>query len=245
MSTLVFLSGGVDSAVLAAAIAKEPYSFGLSPRNTSLCLFTQGGEKKRSQLQPLLTWLVASAYKGGFWSDVQVSFEESPLDDSPCDPMPEGGHATSYPLVAGYAPDRDSAPYTTGLHLWMASMATNKLAHTPLPQNGPRTAFWGFQEDNPYWQAKEAGKDLSCDASEDWLGALNRLMSTTPTKTRFRAPFLENRMDRVQIVKLGQRLKVPFGKTSSCMYAWDPKGCGVCHQCVRRAKVFKALEVTV
>ena len=50
------------------------------------------------------------------------------------------------------------------------------------------------------------------------------------------APLLD--LNKAEIVKLGDSLKVPFGNTWSC-YAGGAKPCGKCDSCVLRAKGFK------
>lgn len=246
MSTLIFLSGGVDSAVLAMALAAQPSIYGQHTQGRTLHLLSytrpEMVAKHRKSLSPLVK-AIRDTSKASGWGSVKLTVEPCPLKASPDEDIPVGGHQTEYPLLSGYGPDRDSAPYTTGLHLWLASVALNLLAHEPLPPYGPREAFWGFQEDGPYWAAKEAGKAPSNDASEGWVASLNAMMGQTPTRTRFRAPFLENKLDRPQVVDLGLQLGTPFEHTSSCMYGWAPSGCGICHQCVRRARVFTSFGV--
>lgn len=232
MDTLLFFSGGVDSTVLAAAIAREPYVFGLKPGKDSL-LYLLTAKSKGTKLAPLFRWLQMN-------TEFRVALIEAdcPLTPSEQEDMPAGGHQTTYPLLSGYAPDRNSAPYTAGYHLWLAAAATNLLAQSPAPPHGHRRAFWGFQEDGPHWEAFEAGKVPKNDASPGWVAALNALAGEAPTKVRFEAPFLDRRLDRTDIVRWGQALDVPFELTSSCMVSWNPKGCGLCHQCVRRQRVF-------
>ena len=233
MDALLFYSGGIDSTVLATNIAKHPHEFGITAGG-SLALVKMVKPGGSSQVKGFRDWLRAQDTA----MDVYFQTATCNLLDAQPDDVPEGGHQTQYPLLSGYAPDRDSAPYTPALHLWLAGYGANLLARQPLPAYGPRKAFWGFQEDGPYWTAKDAGKVPPNDASEDWVKALNALMDQAPTKVRFYAPFLERRMDRSHIVDLGESLGVPWELTSSCMYGWNPQGCGVCHQCVRWARVF-------
>ncbi|MFA5092891.1 MAG: 7-cyano-7-deazaguanine synthase QueC [Candidatus Omnitrophota bacterium] len=55
-------------------------------------------------------------------------------------------------------------------------------------------------------------------------------------KIKILAPLLN--MKKAQIIKLGQRLKVPFGLTWSC-YRGEKNPCGKCDSCYYRAKGFK------
>ena len=245
MTALVFLSGGIDSTVLAATIAQHPYQHGVKPEGP-LHLFTavEGSSvaKKRKELGPLVRWLKSLATA---WDEVTWTIEETELIPSPQYEMPAGGHHP-YPLLTGYAPDRDSSPHSMGLHMWMASKAVNILGQEAVPPYGPRKAYWGFQEDGPYWGRRDDGYgSRSNDASPEWVAALNALMGATEVRVRFEAPYLHSMVDKEQIVSIGQALQVPWEMTSSCMYGWSPYGCGICHQCVRRGQVFASKGISV
>lgn len=56
------------------------------------------------------------------------------------------------------------------------------------------------------------------------------------------APYLEDRMDKTDIVMLGARLKVPFELTWSC-YEGQETHCGRCGTCVERREAFEQAGV--
>lgn len=245
---IIIYSGGMDSTVLAYDIIQRPYAYGLTPAKDEylrLVTFHKLDERPLKNLSPILASLSKEAAYSE-WAGVDVTPAHCPLLEFASKPMPEGGHATHSPLLSKFGPDRSSLSVAPGLHQWIASIALNVAAvKDPIPANGPRSIFFGFQADAPFWeQWDEAPKKLRHDASPAFVDSLNKLVSTTPIYVKFRAPFLENRMDKLHVVKLGLRNGVPFSRTSSCVTSWNPKGCGLCYQCVVRAKALTAAGVT-
>jgi len=60
-------------------------------------------------------------------------------------------------------------------------------------------------------------------------------------KIKIQAPLI--RMTKAQIIKLGDKLRVPYKKTWSC-YSGGRKACGRCDSCLLRAKGFKEAGLT-
>lgn len=232
---LVCFSGGLDSAVLAFDVAQHPYRYGVGS-NEILHLLTIGTRKKK-KLQPLVDCL-----RGYAQLEVQHHLHDCPLIEQDRSAIPEGGtQVASIPLAIDYRPDFDAMPHTPGLHMWLASVATNILAFDPDPLHGPRQAFFGFQFDGVTWNRYDKGELLPNDASPAFVDALNALVATAGDEVRFSAPFMDARMDKTMIAKLALDLGVPLQWTDSCI---DGKACGVCVQCMRRHVVFRSLGIT-
>ena len=240
MSALLFFSGGIDSAVIATILAQQPEMYGISS-TAPIILLAHASPGERAKKEKRLAQLARACFTAYGSHRYELEVVEMPLHEHDQLPIGSEGHS-GQPLITKWKPDRDSCPYTSGLHMALASLAVNRLAFLPRPTSGFRTAFWGFQEDNLAWEAQDAGKLPKNDASEAWVKSLNGLMGQSPTKTRFRAPFLESRLSKYQIVQLAQRLGTPLKLTSSCIYGWE--GCGRCWQCNRRANVFRALAIS-
>lgn len=74
------------------------------------------------------------------------------------------------------------------------------------------------------------------DCRPGYYRAFNRVMKELGTQVAIKAPLL--RLDKAGIIKLGQKLGVPYELTWSC-YAGGSRPCGKCDSCRFRAKGFK------
>lgn len=74
-----------------------------------------------------------------------------------------------------------------------------------------------------------------CSAMQKAARLGTRLGAEARRPIRVQAPLL--RMSKAQIIRLGTRLGVPYGKTWSC-YAGGARPCGTCDSCVLRRKGF-------
>lgn len=235
MTAAIIFSGGIDSSVLAADVASRPFNYGIVPDGDLHLITIKSGHKK--SLGPLVDWI--RSIRNG-WGEVHHHYEKSRLFDLPMSEIPDGGHQTGYHILSKYAPDVLSTPHTPAMHSWIASLAVNRLVcSSEVPATGRRMVFFGFQDDPPFWDQWDRDKTLCRnDASLDFIDRLNDLYASTNAKVRFAAPFLTNRSSRTAIVRMGEDLGVPWKLTSSCMYGWNPDGCGICAQCIRRSAVF-------
>lgn len=244
--TVVFFSGGIDSTVLAYDVAKNPERYGISiERSSPLILLTAAvgvePERKAELLGPLVDGLCEVSSL-----EIQHVVEKVPLVsyDPPIRVLHgslQFGPVAAETQTAGRI--RQSTNYTAGLHLWLASVAINLEAQLPVfPHHNSPTAFWGFQFDGPSWEDFDHGRMVPNDTSPTFVRKLDELSgySGHNPSLRFRAPFLENRMDRLQILRMGLKLGVPLDKTSSCTTGWMA-ACGHCRQCVVRAQALAVL----
>ncbi|NIP38218.1 MAG: 7-cyano-7-deazaguanine synthase QueC [Candidatus Dadabacteria bacterium] len=69
----------------------------------------------------------------------------------------------------------------------------------------------------------------------------SQILANDNKDLRVSAPFVD--MDKADIVKLGEKLGVPFKKTWSC-YKGEQKHCGVCSSCRERKRAFIEANVT-
>ena len=77
------------------------------------------------------------------------------------------------------------------------------------------------------------------DTSPSFLEHLNAVSLSTGVPVWFRAPFLEQRMNKDMIARMGREVGAPLDLTSSCVEGWMA-GCGVCPQCLQRPSVMAA-----
>ena len=232
---VLFFSGGIDSTVLGYDIAKRPFAYGIDYEYEDLVLVTYGkdGTKRANKF---VDKLIIDARV-----TVDVRSFTSPLESYEPEMVPAAGHATMVPSVGPYTWDRRSMPYTAGLMTWLASLAFNLTYDWSLPHGKPQV-FFGFQYEPQAWAAYDRGQLAPNDTSPAYIDALNRLSKAAGEPARFRAPFLENRMSRHQIVQLGKDLKVPLTDTHSCLLLRDTH-CGRCCQCIKRDLAFGILGI--
>ena len=233
---VVFFSGGIDSSVLAYDIAKRPFAYGVDFEYEDLVLVTYGKDGRKR----------ANKFTDELIKDVRVTVDvrwfESPLESYDPEMVPAAGHGTMVPSVGPYTWDRRSMPYTPGLMTWLSSLAFNLVYNWELP-NGKPQVFFGFQYEPQAWAAYDRRKLAANDTSPAYIEALNKLSKVAGEPAHFRAPFLDNRMSRYQIVELGKSLKVPLKDTHSCIMLRDAH-CGRCCQCIKRDLAFGILGIT-
>lgn len=232
---LVFFSGGIDSTTLAWDVARFPERYGVrASKNADLVLFsyTHDVEETKRNLLPLVDRLQSE-------SQLYVihRVEECPLypfdNDKPPKDMPE------HPLLSDRPQDINSMPYTNGLHMWLASWAANLLYNCPeSKQPNEEQAFFGFQYDTEEWAVYDSGKMRHNDTSPEFVAALNDAALYGFMRVTFRAPWMENRMNREMIVRHAKRIGVPLDMTSSCIRGWKAD-CGRCCQCKRRNRILR------
>lgn len=239
---LVFFSGGIDSVALAWDVATHPYRYGVADVESShliLLSYTESGQraKKTKNLRPLL-----SALERVSKLPIEHRVEECTIPEYVPLDIVRGGMSALDPLSAQYTPDIAAMPFCAGQIMWAASYAINFLRELEQPFS-PELALFGFQYDGPSWKQHDEGRLRKNDVSPEFVAGLNAIAKATgETHVSFRAPFLENRMDRTQVVQLAMEVGVPLHLTSSCIAGWK-KNCGVCAQCMRRQRTFKALGV--
>jgi len=79
------------------------------------------------------------------------------------------------------------------------------------------------------------------DCKPEFFRAMaNALAVGTDESLRLELPFAD--MSKVAVMRLGEKLEVPFELTWSC-YVSDDEPCGYCVGCTGRAKAFEALDI--
>lgn len=79
------------------------------------------------------------------------------------------------------------------------------------------------------------------DCRPDFVKSINNtVIIGTEDRVRVEAPFVNT--DKTEIVKLGNKIGVPFDKTWSC-YKGKEKHCGLCGTCVERKESFEKTGV--
>jgi len=241
----VFFSGGIDSTTLAFDVAKNPWRYGISPKTEDFRLLTAYmGKEKPAHLGRLATKIREEAEWTEFAGFSHEFVDATSLFDFQKSDIPHGGAGTMTPLSTKYQPDLQSISYAPGLHTLLATVAYNRewFGRSLSAFSDPQ-AFFGFQYDGPIWNEVDKGTVTPNDVSPDYIAALNTLVRVSGPRpgVRFRAPFLENRMDRVHILELAITIGVPLTWTSSCEQGWMVN-CGYCGQCLRRMKASSYLE---
>ncbi len=242
MSALIYFSGGIDSATLAVDVSRYPHRYGVSPEGRDLILFSYTSDdpaKKRKNLVPLVNVIHNVATP---WANIRHEVVHCPLKQYEVKEWQDGGAQSLDPAITKYKPDIDALPYCAGQIVWAAGVAMNILRTERTQPYGPRQALFGFQFDGPRWKAADAGKLRPLDITPKFVASLNSVAKAAGEPIVYRAPFLENRMDRTQIVRLGLELKVPWEHTTSCVEGWRVQ-CGYCNQCLRRERTFKYLGI--
>lgn len=222
---LVFFSGGLDSVVLTYDVAKHPWRYGIEDeQDKTLILFSYGEPAKKRHLAPL----VNEVLKVSKWGEVQHVVAQCPLNEAPR--QKASSWQTLDPMVSGYR--MDMMPHSPGLHLWLASFAVNLLTFAGAREQ-EEVALFGFQYNGPAWEKHYDGELPPNDTSPEFIESMNKLMFETGEPVQFRAPFLEWRLTKPLIVKMGREIGAPMKMSSSCREGWQ-KNCGVCGQCMLR-----------
>lgn len=89
------------------------------------------------------------------------------------------------------------------------------------------------------WDLEEAA--TFPDNTLEFLNAFNRVLDVGSfDKVKIEAPLID--MNKVDIVKLGTKIGLPFELSYSC-YKGSEEHCGVCESCMRRKRAFDMAEI--
>lgn len=209
----------------------------------------EGAAKKKRQLAPLIAFIKKTSVFKVIHKVIEVPtylvecqrYGGNPLEGSLFYHV-----ATTKDMTPTKAREVNSKPYTPGLHLWLASIAVNDLfwrRRRGLPHHNPPQAFFGFKYEGAVWDAHERGGVPKNDTSPEFIDALNKLMEVSVESPRvlFRAPFLDQRLDRFHTVALCYQFGIPVELTSSCTNGWK-RDCGHCSQCAIRNQAILAYK---
>ena len=98
---------------------------------------------------------------------------------------------------------------------------------------GAEKIFYGAQgSDVPFYP----------DCRKEFYQSLEKAAQLgTDTKIQIEAPF--SAITKAELLKLGEKLSVPFELTWSCYFDQE-KHCGKCESCINRKKAFKEANIT-
>ena len=116
-----------------------------------------------------------------------------------------------------------------------AIMVTNCLAWCA--QNKVDELWAGYTFSAYDWSCRRKYKLATCDNGPDFVDAMNLVSKYGFSyQTRFRAPFMDSRWTKSDVVELAEELEVDLSHTYSC-YHETP--CGKCDNCFLREKTLK------
>jgi 7-cyano-7-deazaguanine synthase len=207
--TAVLLSGGLDSAVLLAHVARHDL---VQP------LYIRVGLAWETEEHRTVTRLLASGLIVG---DIR------PLATLRVDMTDI--YSSAHWAVRGVAPGFDTPDenvYLDGRNVVLLAKASVFMARTQLH----RIAM-GSLAGNPF-----------PDATAEFFDAMARALSIgLATTIHIDVPF--SAMHKVDVIRLGQSLGVPFDLTLSCMQPVDGQHCGRCSKCRERRDGFREAGV--
>lgn len=211
---VILLSGGINSTV-ATAVSREQYepallhvAWGHRAAERELLVFEQLAAEFRIE-QTMVAELSCLAMFGG---NSRVS-RRLPIEDAAT-----LGSAIPATFAMGTIPAMLSVAAT-----WAASIKAKRI-------------IVGISENHRI--PGPAVCDLYPDHRRDFLQTFNLMLHYAKPAERdlfVEAPLID--LSRAEVVKLGQRLGVPFDKTWSC-YANNDRPCGRCRPCTTRAAGF-------
>jgi len=82
------------------------------------------------------------------------------------------------------------------------------------------------------------------DNSEDFVHAVNQALNFTLTSRKVKVVSYTQRLDKVEIVYLGQRLGIPWDLLWSC-YFGGQVACGQCESCLRYRRACKSANLSL
>ena len=232
MATAVFFSGGIDSTTLAFDIAMNPHRYGVQG---TLYLLTYGKKGSKDNFFSLVNDIRMSAPN----TDIVHLVRDPHLKEYPQETVMDVAEVLD-PLAVGETQFCSTLPHTPGLHLWMASWAINVLSNSQERISEPLKAFFGFHFGTPAWVKIDKEDFAKTDAGPEFIAGMNSLSRSCGMDVHFHAPFLYSRSRKVDIVRLGKELGVPYSKTSSCIQGFKVD-CGKCAQCIIHNSTVKAV----
>ncbi|MDK1030441.1 MAG: 7-cyano-7-deazaguanine synthase QueC [Planctomycetia bacterium] len=212
MKAVVLVSGGMDSAVAAAVAAAECDGLAFLHLN-----YGQRTEEKELECFERLGQHFGATKKLVVNADFLKQLGGSSLTDETIH-IPENDKDGQIPST--YVPFRNT-------HLIALAVSWAEVI-------GARRIYIGVVgQDRPGYP----------DCRVEYIDAMNKVIavgSRAGANLRIVAPLVG--MDKTEVVKLGNKLAVPFGLTWSCYQAGDVP-CGKCTSCRLRAEAFRAAGV--
>lgn len=112
-------------------------------------------------------------------------------------------------------------------------------------ENNIKEVYCSFQFDTNEWQEYDALKLKykfgAADLTPRFLLYLNKLSNFCyKTKVKFVAPYINEKLNCNDIVRIGKQLNVDYHNTYSCRYEINGKPCLECEQCIIRKSRLEA-----
>jgi len=214
MSTLVLLSGGLDSTVLLSKMIHDS-----SPRQVGAISFWYG-QKHEKELQ-------AAAKVARHFNLLDHTIMRLPPDlfrgagSALMDeiPMP---HETYQELAHQQGPSPTVVPYRNGTFLSLATVYAleNNYSEVAIAVHADDAAHWAYPDCSPEFTGSMA--------AAIWVGTYRAVRLISPFQW----------MMKKEVVKLGFEIGAPFGLSWSC-YEGGAKPCRLCPTCVERIEAFR------
>jgi len=212
-SALVILSGGLDSTVSLAALNKE--------LDIKLAITFDYGQK--AKINEITSSKQISEFYGIKHKIIELPWlkeitKTALVNQNEEIPEPDITKDTTESMKAVWVPNRN------GAFLNIAASFCDS-----------------FEIDYIIFGANKEEAGTFPDNSKDFLREINKSLSySTLKKTEVIAPLIE--MDKVEIVKLGKKIDIPFNLIMSC-YNSIGKHCGKCESCKRLKSALEKAEL--
>lgn len=225
MKGLLLASGGIDSTVLMYALAKKKYLKGV--------VFCDYGQKTAAHCRRIVEWhakrLKLPVYVERVHVPKVVQHGITPGVFKEGFKPPNRGKFPTFKRTA------DLEKYRLSEWSWIDGRNTLFVLYAAIRASvlGETRIYTAFQFDEDQWE-----DETPIDTSPEYVAALNNLFCEGAflREMEVEAPFLDDELNKEEIVELGRKLKVDLTKTYSCEF-WP--ACGTCNQCLVRFDVLK------
>jgi 7-cyano-7-deazaguanine synthase len=219
-SSAVLFSGGLDSAVLLAAVAEAARKRG---QERVLALYVSVGFAWEAEERRVAAALLATAPFAGVGDLVTLSFDMR-------DVFPATHWAMRGTPPAYDTPDEDV--FIDGRNVILLAKAAVYMAAAVRPRPSALTLFVGPLAGNPF-----------PDATPEFFTGTSRSLSLgLAIPIAIDAPFAT--LHKSDVIRRGVELGVPLELTLSCMNPRDGVHCGACSKCRERIDAFREAGVT-
>lgn len=229
----ITFTGGMDSTVLAYDICSRLEGFKADEVTLLVCDYGQASFKPSYELITYHTREIRKRYHIDVEFQVLVAqlpnwvgkdaglFKEGYVPSTPSDVIDYSRESRSY--------DDELVDGRNGfLFLYMLSYCS---------KNEIPILYTGHQREPSEWANCDAYRHRTEDFGPEFIARMNLLQEVGfRNRVHIAAPFLDYRLSKLDIIRLGKRLNVDLDKTYSCQYY---PACGKCDNCTQREWSFK------